>query len=55
MYAKICPDCGCYLDPGEKCDCREQRERESEAAKKRTQEVMTMIITENNGQMRMAV
>lgn len=20
MY-RICPDCGCALDPGEKCDC----------------------------------
>lgn len=21
MYGYICPECGCYLDPGEKCDC----------------------------------
>ena len=33
MYRK-CPDCGCSLDPGEKCDCggkplrREARQRE---------------------------
>ena len=30
MYGYICPDCGCHLDPGEKCDCREERERERE-------------------------
>lgn len=22
MYYYECPDCGCSLDPGEKCDCR---------------------------------
>ena len=21
MYARICPDCGAYLDPSERCDC----------------------------------
>lgn len=21
MYYRICPDCGAYLDPDEKCDC----------------------------------
>jgi hypothetical protein len=21
MYAKRCPHCGSYLDPGERCDC----------------------------------
>ena len=25
MYGYICPDCGCHLDPGEKCDCREEK------------------------------
>ena len=23
-FYKICPDCGASLDPGEKCDCREE-------------------------------
>ncbi len=22
---KVCPDCGCNLDFGEKCDCREEK------------------------------
>ena len=55
MFYRRCPDCGCYLDPGEKCDCREQCAAEIESAKKRAQEVMLMIITEKNGQMRLAV
>ncbi|MCX4352023.1 MAG: hypothetical protein OSJ60_10325 [Lachnospiraceae bacterium] len=24
MGANICPYCGAYLDPDEKCDCREE-------------------------------
>ncbi|MBD5461484.1 MAG: hypothetical protein HDR24_00255 [Lachnospiraceae bacterium] len=24
MGAKICPYCGAYLDPDEKCDCRDE-------------------------------
>lgn len=24
-YYITCPDCGCNLDPGEKCDCKGQR------------------------------
>lgn len=23
-YYITCPDCGCNLDPGEKCDCKSQ-------------------------------
>ncbi len=33
MYGYICPDCGCHLDPGERCDCREERERERKGDK----------------------
>lgn len=29
-YYKICADCGGNLDPGEKCDCQEEKEREQE-------------------------
>lgn len=28
-YYNICPDCGAHLDPGETCDCKEEKERES--------------------------
>lgn len=29
-FYKICPDCGTSLDPGEKCDCREEAEKKQE-------------------------
>lgn len=29
-FYKICPDCGASLDPGEKCDCREEAEKKQE-------------------------
>ncbi len=30
-YYRVCPNCGCSLDPGEMCDCRnERRKREDE-------------------------
>lgn len=24
MYFRECPHCGCHLDPGERCDCKEE-------------------------------
>lgn len=32
MGYKICPYCGAALDPGEKCDCREEAEAIGAAA-----------------------
>lgn len=29
-YYNVCPDCGCNLDPGEKCDCRKEEEQQRE-------------------------
>lgn len=26
-YYKVCPDCGCNLDPGERCDCKGKEDR----------------------------
>lgn len=28
-YFRICPYCGDYLDPGERCDCRSQQESQA--------------------------
>ena len=25
-YYRTCPDCGCNLDPGERCDCQSERD-----------------------------
>lgn len=29
-YYNVCPDCGANLDPGEKCDCKNERIRSRE-------------------------
>lgn len=29
-YYNTCPNCGCNLDPGEKCDCENEKAREQE-------------------------
>ena len=31
---KVCPYCGAHLDPGERCDCKEQQEKRQSAAEK---------------------
>lgn len=36
MYYNECPQCGACLDPGEHCDCEEERQRQ-------TQRIMSMI------------
>lgn len=50
-YYRVCPDCGCNLDPGEKCDCREQEEK----FKKQGEEIKKVIRTERSGQMAMVL
>ena len=54
MYYTTCPYCGAPLDPGEKCDCREE-----EAAKViRREEIKkepVVYFEEKNGQLRIAV
>lgn len=30
VYYRECPDCGCSLDPGERCDCRNEREKKED-------------------------
>lgn len=27
MYFNVCKNCGANLDPGEKCDCREEKQK----------------------------
>ena len=45
-YYSTCPDCGAHLDPGEPCDCRE--EKELERAKRQS-----MFSPGKDGQMQM--
>lgn len=32
-YFETCPNCGCNLDPGEKCDCQEEDEQSKKSEK----------------------
>ena len=50
-YYRSCPDCGCSLDPGEKCDCLRERAREQEARKKYFRKILRV---EGSGQMMVA-
>ena len=38
-YARKCPYCGAYLDPGESCDCQEKAIKESPETRKCTQDL----------------
>lgn len=29
-YYRVCPRCGCNLDPGEHCDCEDEQQRRDE-------------------------
>lgn len=49
-YYDICPNCGSHLDPGEKCDCKEEIEREKEKIHK----IQSMLNIGKNGQMQMS-
>ena len=51
MYGYICPFCGDHLDPGERCECREERVKE-EALKEKIFEKTFSV--ETNGQLCMA-
>jgi len=33
-YFKECPYCGSYLDPGEKCNCRNERRKQKQESNK---------------------
>lgn len=44
MYYRECPYCGCNLDPGEHCDCRDEKE-------KKIEEMQKLYISDHDGQM----
>ncbi len=55
MYGYICPRCGAHLDPGEPCDCEQEKEAAEKQQKDRERAYMNMLIESEDGQMRLAV
>jgi len=46
MWYKICPLCGCTLDPAEKCDCQQKaREEEEQKADERRARIEQLRIS----------
>ena len=45
MMEYICKQCGAHLDPGEHCDCREEKDL-------KIREMMDMLLISEDGQMR---
>lgn len=35
-YFNTCPNCGCNLDPGEKCDCEDEKKKLDDFMEKHT-------------------
>ena len=55
MYYQECPYCGANLDPGEVCDCIEERKKREAAAMLLAEKIGAQLEEEENGQFRMAV
>jgi hypothetical protein len=55
MYSYICPVCGAYLDPGETCDCKAEREDRARRNNETFAAIEDLLEEESNGQLRIAV
>lgn len=40
-YYKVCPKCGAHLDPGEPCDCEDEKKKQEEFFKENLKENQT--------------
>lgn len=54
-YYNICPDCGSNLDPGEKCTCRQEKEKCIQMMRKQEEKMQNIMKQEKNGQLRMVI
>lgn len=52
MYYNVCPACGAHLDPGERCDCKTDKEK---VVRMDPQKIKVALVPEKNGQLRMAI
>lgn len=56
MYGRyVCPKCGCYLDPGERCDCQEETKRKIAKEKEHRDNIEKMLLVSKDGQIQMVV
>ncbi len=42
-YYRVCPNCGCNIDPGEICDCRTEKEEAAPLVRETTSGERTPI------------
>ena len=54
-YYRKCPFCGANLDPGELCDCQQERAEVLAEVERIEREKSRLIEAEEDGQLRMAV
>lgn len=55
MIGYQCPNCGAFLDPGEKCDCQDEAIQKEEENKRKIEALSNLFLFEKTGQMVMAV
>ena len=55
MQYYTCPYCQANLDPGEKCDCMEQRRKKEAAGEEAMKRILPLLAIEKDGQLRLAV
>lgn len=55
MYGYICPECGAYLDPGETCDCVEERKKHETRRSDAVEKLVRILTEDKNGQLKIAI
>ena len=45
MYYHECPYCGCYMDPGERCDCQDTEARNRRKRKEINRRIEEMEVS----------
>lgn len=51
----MCPLCGAYLDPGEKCDCQDERHRRERRVKETAEKFEKIMVIDKDGQMKLSI
>lgn len=54
-YYRVCPKCGSFLDPGERCDCCVEHMTKIEQKRKAAESIEKIIQEERNGQLRLVI